>query len=105
MTDMKYRFIGSTSKRGLYTYNGSGNTPSDGDYKIDTLRVEKDNYVFDVEYDLNYGLGNKLMNETYNCFVTNAAKAYFANIPTESNIHLNEGDSINWRVRLKIRKA
>lgn len=105
MSNMQYRFIGSDSKRGLYTYNGSGNVPSNGDSKIDTLRVEKDGYVFDVEYDLDYGLGNKLMDETYNCFVTNAAKAYFANIPTESNIHLNEGDSINWRVRLNIRKA
>lgn len=105
MTDMQYRFIGSDSKRGLYTYNGSGNVPLNGDCKIDTLRVEKDGYIFDVEYDLDYGLGNKLMSETYNLFVTNAAKAYFANIPSESNIHLNEGDSINWRVRLKIRKA
>ena len=105
MSNMQYRFIGSDSKRGLYTYNGSGNIPSNGDCKIDTLRVEKNGYVFDVEYDLNYGLGNKLMNETYNCFVTNAAKAYFSNIPNESSIHLNEGDSINWRVRLNIRKA
>lgn len=105
MSNMQYRFIGSDSKRGLYTYNGSGNIPSNRDCKINTLRVEKDGYIFDVEYDLYYGLGNKLMSETYNLFVTNAAKAYFANIPTESNIHLNEGDSINWRVKLNIRKA
>lgn len=104
MTGMNYRFIGSESKRGLYTYNGA-NVPSEGDNKINAIRIINDGYNFDVEYDLNYGLGNKNIGNTYNCSVTSAAKGYFQNIPTGSQISLSQGDSVSWKVRLTIKKA
>lgn len=104
LTNMQYRFIGSQSKKGLYSYNGS-NVPDNNDNKINAFRIINDGYSFDIDYDLNYGLGNKLMESAPNCFVTSVAKAYFANIASDGQIALSANESISWKVRLKIRKA
>jgi len=99
-----FRFIGSQSKRGFYTFNNTGVVPSNGDNRINALRIENGDYIVDTECDLDYGLGNKLMSSSFNLIVTIAGKAYFSNIPENSQIELSEGDSISWKVRLKVRK-
>ena len=102
VTNMQYRFIGSKSKRGLYTYNGA-NVPDNDDNKINSFCIINDGYEFDVEYDLDYGVGNKLM-DSYNCFVTTAAKSYFMNIAESEQIALSANELVNWKIRLRVRK-
>lgn len=99
----QYRFIGSSSKRALYTYDG-GNVPNDGDNKINCARIIKNGYAFDAEYDLNYGIGNKEMDNSYNCFVTTAGKCYFANIPVGGQLALSQGDALSWKISLNVNK-
>ena len=104
VSDSKYRFIGSRSKRGLYTYNGSGNVPNNGDNRISRNRIIKNGYAFDVDYDLSYGMGNQEMENSFNCYVTTAGKSYYVNIPSGGQLALSAGESINWKIRLNLFK-
>lgn len=104
VSDAQYRFIGSRSKRGLYTYNGSSNVPNNGDNKISRNRIIKNGYAFDVDYDLSYGIGNQEMENSFNCYVTTAGKSYYVNIPNGGQLALSAGESINWRIRLNLHK-
>ena len=100
-----YRFVGSQSKRGLYVYDGNGNVPSNDDQQINAIRIlTADDYLFDVELDLSFGIGTKLLSNSPNCYVTNSAKAYFTAFASGTQIPLNANDSISYRTRMYFKK-
>lgn len=92
-----FRFIGSHSKKGRYIA-GQAVVLDTGDRNVDTLRIEKDGYYFDIFLDSKYGVGDCEGNTNRgNALCSTASKIYFNLIGANQFMQLSANDLIAYR--------
>ena len=95
-----FRFIGSHSKKGKYSA-GQAVVLDTGDRNVDTLRIEKDGYYFDIFLDSKYGVGDCEGNTNRgNALCSTASKIYFNLIGANQFMQLSANDLIAYRGNL-----
>lgn len=87
------RFIGSTTKRGVYV---AGQRAVTEDKHTNIVRNFGTDYYFDIEMDRTYGLAQDGGLAEYNAMGTIANKGYF-NLIGDTPLSLEEGDMVSFR--------
>ena len=93
----KYRFIGSTSKKGLYEFNSTGNVPDNTDRKINPIQILYNGYCLGIRMS-DIGLGNLAYNPTMqNAYETAANKVYTRLFDTNQAVQLDANDKLEFQ--------
>ena len=93
----KYRFIGSTSKKGLYLFNSTGNVPDNTDRKINPIQILYNGYCLGIRMS-DIGLGNLVYNPTMqNAYETASNKVYTRLFDTNQAVQLDADDKLEFQ--------
>ena len=102
-TNTQYRLVGSTSKPGLYTLNGTGVVPDALDNKINAMEFIRNGVAAGVVFK-NIGIGNMAYNTTQgNAYATTANKVYTRLTDDTAEIHLAANDMLCFEFDYTIR--
>lgn len=98
----KFRFIGSTSKPGLYDYGAIAVTPSAGDNKINCIQTINGGQSLDIVLH-DFGIGNMRYNTTQNnAYATAASKIYTRLTQDNIEIPLSTNDKIGFEFEYQV---
>lgn len=101
-TGRQFRFIGSTSKMGLYEYNGVAVSPNASDNKINCLQFLRDGKAINLTVK-NFGLGNLVYNPSQNnAYASTANKVYTRLTGDNVEIPLSANDKIGFEFEYEI---
>lgn len=97
-TGRQFRFLGSTSKMGLYDFSATAVSPSANDRAINCIQLLRNGYALDLVMR-NFGLGNLAYNTSQNnAYFTSGAKVYTRLTDGNAEIAVPQGGKIGFEV-------